>query len=354
MSPRSLVAVVGLAVGCGGSPRMDVFELLQANAWYLPTADGKARLYVTEIGRGPTVVVFHGGPGNDFQYLLGALRPHTGDFRFVLFDQRGSLLSPMAPAEVQRLSLADLVDDVEALRQALSEERLVIFGHSWGTYLATAYYRAHPQRVAGLVLAASAPPVSRLGATFMDEVAAAHERIRALRARPAVAAQSEAAGVKGDRTRLSPQAKWTAFRIDFAGFNLWHAERWRELHGAGVYYNQAVDDAVGRSLPATYDTLATLRAHPVPVTVVQGDHDYLDPAAASWRAASPRPDALEVEVLAGAGHYSWIDEPDGFARALGRGLRRASNTRGREPGRRAEQVGRRGRLNGVSRAGTRR
>jgi proline iminopeptidase len=322
--PRWALIVVAVA-GCRSQPAADVFDLLQANAWYLPTADGKARLYVTEIGRGPTVVVFHGGPGNDFQYLVGALRPHTSDFRFVLFDQRGSLLSPVAADEVARLSVVDLVGDVEALRQALGQERLVIFGHSWGTYLATAYYRAHPERVAGLVLAASAPPLSRQGASFMDAVAAARERIRALRARPAVKAQLEAAGLNGDRARLSPQAQWMAFRIDFAGFNLWHPERWRALHGAGVYYNEAVDDAVGRSLPPAYDTFATLRAHPIPVTVVQGDHDYLDPAAASWRAASPRPDTLEVEVLAGAGHYSWIDDPPGFARAVGRGLRRAAD-----------------------------
>lgn len=310
----------------------DVFDALQSNVWYLPTADGKAELYVTELGRGPTVIVLHGGPGNDFNYLVDALRPYLNRYHFVLFDQRGSLLSPVAPDQVATITVAKLVDDLESLREALGESRVVLFGHSWGTFLAAAYYRAHPERVAGIVLAASAPPQSREGASFLDEIKAAHARMAELRKRSEVTAMLEAAGVGGDAATRSPKARRTAVRIrELASTNLWHVERWRELQGGGVYFNPAVEDAIGDSIPMTYDTLEVLLAHPIPVTVLAGDHDYLDPGATTWSALVPRAPAIEVDVIPGAGHYSWIDNPEAFHHALERGLARATGAAGPAP-----------------------
>ena len=46
----------------------------------------------------------------------------------------------------------DSVEDVEALRQALGVEKLTLFGISYGTKLALAYARAHPDRVERIAL----------------------------------------------------------------------------------------------------------------------------------------------------------------------------------------------------------
>jgi len=43
-------------------------------------------------------------------------------------------------------------DDVETLRAALGEERLVLFGSSYGSHLALAYLRRHPERVERAIL----------------------------------------------------------------------------------------------------------------------------------------------------------------------------------------------------------
>ncbi len=71
----------------------DIFDVLDMNSWYLPTADSKAKLYVTSIGHGDTVVSLHGGPGNNFYYLVDAFRNNMHSNCFLLYDQRGSLLS---------------------------------------------------------------------------------------------------------------------------------------------------------------------------------------------------------------------------------------------------------------------
>lgn len=304
-----------------------VFDELQRQVWYLPTDDGRARLYVTSMGCGPTVVVLHGGPGNDFNYLVSALRPLRSQYRFVLFDQRASLLSPVPAADRETLTLDVLVEDLETLRRALGEERLLLFGHSWGTMLAQAYYRAHPERVAGLVLTGAAPPRADSARPFLDYVRAARPRMRALQERPAVARALEEAGVTrpDDGAPLPPQLDWARFRIRQAAMNIVHVEQWRELHGGGVYYSSEVDDAIGGSLPATYDLAPALAHHPVPITILQGDHDYVDPGASTWHELAAAGQA-HIEVLHDAGHYAWIDAPGAFESALRAGLARTRLT----------------------------
>ena len=244
----------------------DVFDALQKNAWYLPTKDGKARLYVTSLGKGQTIVVLHGGPGNDFNYLVKAIRPQLKTNRFVLFDQRGSLLSPVADAEIKNLTLKMLVDDLETLRQSLGEDKIVLFGHSFGTLLALSYYQAYPQHVGGLILSASVPPFTTEEKTFDGVIKEARQNLRRLRERPEVKAELEKAGV-ADEKGLTPQQKSVRLKIDgLASFNLYHIERWREFQGGGVYYNPKVDDAVGDSIPQLiYDIRPAIEQNPIPI-----------------------------------------------------------------------------------------
>src|SRR5690606_25825353 len=97
---------------------IQIFDELQENAWYFPTEDGQARLYVTQIGKGDTIITLHGGPGNDFHYLVDAVRNNIHENTFVLFDQRGSLMSPVKDSLVSSLTINKLVDDLETLRQS--------------------------------------------------------------------------------------------------------------------------------------------------------------------------------------------------------------------------------------------
>ncbi len=112
----------------------DVFDALQENVWYMQTADKKAQIYVTSLGQGPMVVVLNGGPGNDFNYIVDAVRGLSAKYRFILFDQRGSVLSPVPPAAVGGLSIQTLVADLDTLRQALGERRSCYWGTRSGLF----------------------------------------------------------------------------------------------------------------------------------------------------------------------------------------------------------------------------
>lgn len=68
-----------------------------------------------------------------------------------MFDQRGCGRSQPA-GHVDENTTADLVEDIERLRQHLGIENWLLFGGSWGSTLALAYATTHPQRVRGLIL----------------------------------------------------------------------------------------------------------------------------------------------------------------------------------------------------------
>ncbi|MGA9854879.1 MAG: alpha/beta hydrolase [Gammaproteobacteria bacterium] len=302
----SLFASITPAVAYSMSQQydMDIFDTLQKNAWYLPTADGQARLYVTSFGHGPTVIVLHGGPGNDFHYLMDALRPLANQYRFELFDQRGSLLSPVPCDEVSKLTMQDLVNDIETLRQSLGQEKIILLGHSFGTLLAEFYFKAYPQRVAGMVLAGAVPPRTPVGG-FGHFIRDVHHRQDELQKRPEVSRVERAAGLPaGNGDKLTHQEAMHKFKIEAASIDLYHVDRWRELQGGGVYYNQKVDDAIGDSLPNSYDISPALRIHAVPISIIQGDHDYIDPSASLWIEDMHGMGNVRVYVLKDAGHYS--------------------------------------------------
>jgi len=281
-----LVPMSSRAERIPNSTTPDVFDALQQNVWYMQTADKKAQIYVTSLGQGPMVVVLNGGPGNDFNYIVDAVRGHAGKYRFILFDQRGSVLSPVPPAAVRNLSITTLVADLETLRQALGQKKLVLFGHSFGTLLALEYAKAHPEHVAGLVLAASFPPATLPNETLSSFIAQVRRRDRSLEARPQVKAEMvAAANIRGSRSKVGNAA------IDF-----YHIDRWRQFQGAGVYYNEHVDDSIGNSIAPHLEFLSALESHHIPVTIIQGDHDYLDPSASRWSAVKRRAPLVRVDV----------------------------------------------------------
>ena len=92
-------------------------EGVPVNQWYMRTqnADGSQLAhYIVEYGveakSGNTVIVLHGGWGAEHSYLIPAIRPIADTHRFVLYDQRGSLRTPVSPPA--KISYSALVEDL--------------------------------------------------------------------------------------------------------------------------------------------------------------------------------------------------------------------------------------------------
>ncbi len=118
---------------------------------WLAVGDGH-EVYWEQCGRddGQPVVYLHGGPGSgctpDQRRFFD-----PAHYRIVLFDQRGCGRSRPA-GRLEANTTAELVADLERLREQLGIERWIVFGGSWGAALALAYARLHTARVQALVL----------------------------------------------------------------------------------------------------------------------------------------------------------------------------------------------------------
>ena len=105
--------------------------------------------------RGKPAVVLHGGPGSGCTVWHRRLFDPTV-YRIVLFDQRGcgrSTPHASAPdADLTSNHTANLIADIERLRQHLHVDQWLVFGGSWGSTLALAYAETHPDQVSEIIL----------------------------------------------------------------------------------------------------------------------------------------------------------------------------------------------------------
>jgi proline iminopeptidase len=118
---------------------------------WLPLTDGHTMFY--EQSGNPTgvpVLFLHGGPGGGCTPLHRSLFD-TSRCHVIMFDQRGCGRSS-PPGLLEGNTSADLVADIERLRQHLGIRQWLVTGGSWGAGLALAYAAAHPQVCTGLIL----------------------------------------------------------------------------------------------------------------------------------------------------------------------------------------------------------
>lgn len=287
---------------------------------WLSRLDDGCSLYVRELGTGPRVVVIHGGWGAEHSYMVDGFLPLANRYRFVFYDQRGSLRSR---CDTSTISVDRHVRDLEELRKSLGEERLLLVAHSMGGYLAMAYAERYPDRVAGLVLVGSAPARGTVKELTEDITGAAVQRWD----RPEVGEELKRVGIseelsnvlnptiqtKSELTATAAQRRlW--HHITFAAINLHDVRKWKELQGVH-FYSADAGAAAARSMPETWDFTGVLNRLGIPILVLHGDDDYI-PAEYDRRWVGDVPQA-RLEVIPDAGHVVWIDSPDRCVDAVG-------------------------------------
>ncbi|MFC5910242.1 alpha/beta fold hydrolase [Streptacidiphilus monticola] len=174
---------------------------------------------------------------------------------------------------------------------AAGVERAVLGGLSMGGYVAMAFARAFPERVAGLLLADTKAVADTEAQT------ANRERIaQAVLARQSVRLlvdEQLPAPLLGARTPLE-RPELTA-------------------HVAAMML-EATPEAVAwaqRAMATRPDSFETLRGMDVPAAVVVGAEDTLTPVSDAEAMAEALPKA-ELTILQGAGHLSSLETPDSF------------------------------------------
>jgi pimeloyl-ACP methyl ester carboxylesterase len=106
------------------------------------------------------VVALHGGPGIDGNGLRWFLSPLTSERDVVVLDQRGHGLSDWATSSTWELD--DWADDVAVVIDSLGLHRPVIFGISFGGWVAMRYASRHPWQPGAVIVAAQTARLLRV------------------------------------------------------------------------------------------------------------------------------------------------------------------------------------------------
>lgn len=120
----------------------------------LIAVDDGVEVYLEDTGPedAPAIVVLHGGPGGSSYALREGFGEYLEDFRVLYLDQRGGGRSPALPEEPQFFTIDALVDDLFHLREHLGLETWTLLGHGFGGLLALDYARRSPQTTEQMVL----------------------------------------------------------------------------------------------------------------------------------------------------------------------------------------------------------
>jgi proline iminopeptidase len=271
------------------------------------TSDG-VQLSFTSVGQGPVLVCLPGGPGRAVAYLedlagLSELRT------LVLLDPRATGRSEVPP-DPASLRFDRMAQDLEALRAHLGLETLDVLAHSAGGLITQAWASAHPERVGALVLVT--PPghlqggrradLPTIRALFADEPWYS-DALEAQEALDAGAPPSQVASLER-ATRPFFYGRWD--------------ERTQE-HAAGADRQSSkrarLGFTAGMELVDVEGLVAGLAKVTAPVLVVGGERDTLTGLESVHQVAGSFPGA-RVAVVPGAGHFPWVDEPEGFRSAI--------------------------------------
>ena len=263
---------------------------------YFQSAD--ARLYYEDHGdpAGYPVVFCHGmgESGGLWDAQLAALTPR---YRGIVWDNRGHGRSD-APDGQEQYNVPLFAADLRALLHRLGLERACVVGHSMGGYTAIAFAIEHPERLAALVLADTAPgeetipnrpPAERaIRERLPLEELARREGMEAVALRQLAdgTVQPEVAHDPAQRAQYVERMR----RLPVNGF-IW---AWRAL----------------RYRPSYTDRLGEIG---VPTLCVAGERDDFLPAVRLLAARIPGADLV---VIPQAGHTANREQPEAFNRAL--------------------------------------
>ena len=139
-------------------------------AFAQPTTEGRAdvpggTVWWKKVGNGPKtpILLLHGGPGAGHDYLL-SMAALASDRPVIFYDQLGCGKAD-SPQDESIYTIQRSVDEVDAVRKALGLERIVLYGHSWGSMLAIEYLcQGRGLGVEKLVLAGALASVAQAAA----------------------------------------------------------------------------------------------------------------------------------------------------------------------------------------------
>lgn len=277
-------------------------------------------LYYQIRGAGPdTLVMLHGGPGLNFDYLAPDLEPLEESFTLIYYDQRGSGRSALI-SEPDLLTVDDHIADLEAVRKYFGVDRLSLFGHSWGAMLASFYALKHSENLSKMVFASPGPP--RL-TPYMQQL---RPNIMAWMDSSDTAAVEQLIAARQDTTINAITSCDEFWEIFIRGYfaDPHDLKTIRSMKGnfcsgseSALRNGDIVSTHTWESM-GEFDLRDKLHEIETPVLLITGTEDiFPEEAMHEWKAAFPD---SRLILLDQAGHYPQIERTDKFFRSVNKFL----------------------------------
>jgi proline iminopeptidase len=278
---------------------------------YIPVSG--AELYFREVGNGPTLVILHGGPDFNHNYLLPELDRLSSAFRLIYYDQRGRGKSSRSVLP-EAVNIQSEVDDLDGVRCYFGLNAIAVLGHSWGGLLAMEYATCHSERVSCLVLLNTAPASHADLLHFRQQRQAAEKPILAkMRAITNTREYSEG-DIETDAEYYRAHFGTTLRRSD----QLESVVRRLRSHFTpkDIVKARAIEDRLYAEtwLSPEYDVLARLRKFVVPTLIIHGDNDLVPLQCASNVAEALS--GSRLVVLGKCGHFAYLEQPGAVLNAI--------------------------------------
>ncbi len=298
-SATVVLAVMAGAAAARGQPKPD-------SSGFITAGDG-ARLYYAIYGNARDTVIVPAAA-----LLAGQLSSLREGLTLVFYDPRGRGRSDWI-ADPKRLTMADEIRDLEAVRAGLGISRAGVVGFSYLGLVAALYAADHPDRVARLAQLGPMPPDEATASRY----APAEGR---LRSDSAAARLARARAAASDTTDLAAECRrwYDAYLPVYLGNPATASQVPTDFcENANESPSRFLwrFDKTMRSLPRRWDYTRKAMAIRAPTLVIQGDQDFAASPDGARRWAELIPEARLI-MLAGTGHLTYIERSDRVLPAL--------------------------------------
>lgn len=311
-------AAAALAVSLFTVACRDRTAALTPGEHHLAVPGGRIWYRVVGSGPGTPVVLLHGGPGVP-SYYLNPLAALADERPVIFYDQLGTGRSDTT-TDTTLWTVPHFVAELDSLRRALGLREFHLYGHSWGTMLASEYVLAHPDGVRSLVLASPALSTARwlqdaesLLTTLPDSIQ------RAVATHTADGTfedpDYQSAVMAYYHRYVARREPWSAdLDSAFAGLN-------PALYG----YMWGPSEFTATGTLRDFDVTDSLWLIRVPTLVMGGSDDEAPPATVRYYASLIA--GAEAAIIPDAAHVTMHDNPEETIRVIREFLRRADGRR---------------------------
>jgi len=240
----------------------------------------------------PVCFVLHGGPGAD-HYVYGEFFHWLTEYmQLVFIDYRGNGRS--SRCDIDTYTIEQNVEDIEALRQYLGLDKIVVMGQSFGGIMTQAYAIAHPDKCLAIIPMCTSPS---------GELFARASQQLVERATPEMLEYFQNVVMTG---LIKDNEEWRRYFHTFAGLY--------SLYGKETYCKEidrcvlSVDAFKNKSVQE-FDFRPDLHKITCPTLVIGGEEDWICPISEFYEIVDRIPGAKSIAIK-DSSHEIFLDQPD--------------------------------------------